>query len=44
VPHALDPRVHLSVARAVARAAVRTGVARVEPLPEYYDAVERTGS
>jgi hypothetical protein len=30
------------VARAVAREAVRTGVARVEPLPDYYDEVERS--
>jgi len=41
VPDSLDPRVHLSVARAVARAAVRSGVARVEPLPDYYDEVDR---
>lgn len=37
VPDSLDPEVHLGVARAVARAAVRTGVARVEPLPDYFD-------
>jgi len=41
VPDSLDPRVHLSVARAVAQAAVRTGVARIEPLPDYYDDVPR---
>jgi malate dehydrogenase (oxaloacetate-decarboxylating) len=44
VPDSLDPRVHLSVAKAVAKAAVRTGVARVEPLPDYYDEVERAES
>ena len=44
VPDSLDPRVHLSVAKAVAKAAVRTGVARLEPLPDYYDEVERAES
>ncbi|HUY58061.1 MAG TPA: NAD(P)-dependent oxidoreductase [Candidatus Micrarchaeaceae archaeon] len=44
VPDSLDPRVHLRVARAVAKAAVQTGVARVEPLPDYYDEVERSGN
>jgi malate dehydrogenase (oxaloacetate-decarboxylating) len=41
VPDSLDARVHLSVARAVAQAAVRTGVARIEPLPDYYDELPR---
>ena len=44
VPDSLDPRVHLSVARAVAREAVRTGVARVEPLSDYYDEADRSES
>ncbi|MGH7612277.1 MAG: NAD-dependent malic enzyme [Candidatus Dormibacteria bacterium] len=44
VPDSLDPLVHRRVARAVARAAVETGVARLEPLPDYYDEVERAPS
>ncbi|MGH7640279.1 MAG: NAD-dependent malic enzyme [Candidatus Dormibacteria bacterium] len=37
VPDSLQPEVHLQVARAVARAALDTGVARLEPLPDYFD-------
>ncbi|MHB1501737.1 MAG: NAD(P)-dependent oxidoreductase, partial [Candidatus Dormibacteria bacterium] len=33
VPDSLDPGVHMAVARAVARAAIDTGVARTEPSP-----------
>jgi malate dehydrogenase (oxaloacetate-decarboxylating) len=38
VPDSLDPEVHMAVARAVARAAVETGVARTEPSPDYFEA------
>lgn len=37
VPDSLDRGVHREVARAVARAAVTSGVARTEPAPEYYE-------
>ncbi len=40
VPDSLDPRVHMAVARAVARAALTTGVARTEPAPDYFEAGE----
>ncbi len=38
VPDSLDPGVHMAVARAVARAAIDTGVARTEPSPDYFEA------
>ena len=37
VPDSLDPKVHKAVARAVARAALDTGVARSEPSPDYFE-------
>ncbi len=37
VPDSLDPAVHKAVARAVARAAIETGVARTEPSPDYFE-------
>ncbi len=40
VPDSLDPRVHMAVARKVARAALETGVARTEPSPDYFESIE----
>ncbi|MHB8331682.1 MAG: malic enzyme-like NAD(P)-binding protein, partial [Candidatus Dormibacteria bacterium] len=37
VPDSLDKEVHRAVSRAVARAAIDTGVARVEPPPDYFE-------
>ncbi|MDA8331947.1 MAG: ACT domain-containing protein [Candidatus Dormibacteraeota bacterium] len=38
VPDSLDREVHMAVAKAVARAAIETGVARTEPSPDYFEA------
>ncbi len=43
VPSSFDSTVHKSVIRAVARAAMNSGISQNEPDDEYFDVDEKTG-